>query len=121
MYSYQDIEFAMCGIRILILILLVSFTSYYANSRLMFFLGSAGCFLGHVVPMTQRTSQTFESSLYWTASHIFVWGLVGGLIGCCIALVITNQTQKQFSIRTLLITTATVALIIVFIKLIWVD
>ena len=121
MYSYQEIEFAMCGIRILLLIILVSFASYFAKSRLMFLLGCAGCFLGLVVPMTQRTSQTFESSLHWTASHIFGWGLIGGIIGCCVALVITNQTQKQFSIRTLLITTAAVALFVVLAKMFWFD
>ncbi len=119
MYTYQDIEFALCGIRILILILVVSFASYYFKNRLMLAFGSAGCFLGHVAPMTQRTSQTFESSLYHTASHMLGWGLIGALAGCCLALVIANQTKKQFSIRTLLITTAATSLLIALIQLIW--
>ena len=120
MHSYHNLEFAMCGVRILILILFVSFASYYSKSRLMFALGTIGCFLGHVVPMSQRTSMTFESSLYWTSSHILAWGLVGGFLGCCISWAISNQFQKQFSIQALLISTAMIAFLIAMIKFFWI-
>ena len=87
----------------------------------MFLLGSIGCFLGHATPKMQRTSGNFESSLNLTASHILGWGLIGGIIGCCLAMVISKQLKKQFSIRTILISTMAVAPIIVLAKLLWVD
>src|SRR5687768_3817265 len=118
MYDYGEIECAMCGVRVLALILAVAVVAFIAKSRALFIAGFLGSFLGYVVPEGSRhingsAEACFRGYLEWTAGHVLLWGAIGAAVGCVsvAALQHTERLPKQFSLRTLLLAVTAIAIL----------
>ena len=111
MYDYGDVEFAMCGVRVLAIILAVAVVAFLAKSRALFVAGAAGSFLGYIVPeahihINGTAEACFSGYLERTAGHVFWLGAIGAMT-CCVTvagLQHSGRLPKQFSLRTLLLT-----------------
>ena len=86
-YQYADFEFAMCALRILVIVGLVAIISYAAKSRAMFVAGALGSLLGCVAPhggihINGTAEAVYMGQLHFTVSNIFWWGIIGATFGC---------------------------------------
>jgi len=86
-YEREQIELAMWGVRLLPIVALVAIGSYVARSRIAFLLGSAGAFIGLVVPARIVYAQyssveaAYMGSLADSANHVLFYGIIGASIG----------------------------------------
>ena len=89
----------------------------------MMLFGSVGCCLGLVVSETGRTINAspeaiFLSSLSWTASHVLYHGALGACFSCWLVWFIgkRREIENRHSLRTILVSLASVAGFIVTIQ-----
>ena len=86
-YEREQIELAMWGVRLLPIVALVAIGSYVARSRIAFLLGSAGAFIGLVVPARIVYAQyssveaAYMGSLTDSAHYVLFYGIMGASIG----------------------------------------
>jgi len=87
-YERDQIEFAMCGVRLLSIVAVVAIGSYVAKSRIAFLLGSAGAFVGLDVPQQRAACTLYRSVeaaylgyLEDSANHVLFFGIIGASIG----------------------------------------
>lgn len=126
-YSREQIELAMCVIRVLPIIALVAVASFAVKSRTAFLLGSAGALLGFAVPepyaFTHYSSgeAAYMGSLTDAADHVLFWGMIGACAGfagpTCLPRAV-RRLRFQLSLRTSLIVMTAVALVLGLIRFI---
>ena len=86
-YEREQIDLAMCGVRLLPIVALVAIGSYVARSRIAFLLGLAGAFIGLIVPARIVYAQysgvdaAYMGSLADSANHVLFYGIIGASIG----------------------------------------
>jgi len=90
------------------------------KSRLMFFAGLLGSFLGYIVPYStgNRASGDWHgivlSHVEWKMEHVLNHGVFGATVACAIvaAVQLYRNPKIQYSIRAILLVTAAIALTI---------
>lgn len=117
---YHVYEFATIAIRLLLIVAAVALLSYVMKSRLMFFAGLGGCFLGYVMPYSTiiRVSGTWSGIVFThvqhRTTHLLNWGLFGAMAACGIiaAIQLSRNHKTQWSLGSLLLVTAAMAIIV---------
>ena len=127
MYDYADIEFAMCAVRVLGIILVVAIVAYALKSRAVFVAGSFGSLLGYAVLepgicIDGTGEGCFMGYLHWSARHVLLWGIGGAVLASAAvvafqALQRVGRIPRQYSLRTLLLVTTVVAAVAAIIRL----
>jgi len=126
LYSYHETEFAICSVRILAIILVVTVVSYLANNRGMFIAGTLGSLVGFVIPQSHRHSSyasgadAFMGSIHRTADHLMFCGMVGAIVGCFVVFMCSNgdgERQNKYSLRTLFLLTTAAAIVFAVFRL----
>ena len=111
LYELAYVEFATCGVRLLTVLAFVTIASYAARSRLMFLVGTLGCFVCLIIP-EPNIRPTYAShydaclgNITATADHMVTWGVAGAVIGCAMVLLtmaVKTLRMSQFSMRAIL-------------------
>ena len=120
MNEYAAFEFATPAIRVLLIILAVALLSYAMKSRLMFFAGLSGSFLGYVMPKlyTLRVSGTLDgivrTHVEYRTAHIVRFGTIGAIVACGIVAAIhfRRNPQSRYSAGGILLVMAAIAIMI---------
>ena len=117
-YQYADFEFAMCALRILVIVGVVAIISYAAKSRAMFVAGALGSLLGCVAPhggihINGTAEAVYMGQLHFTASNIFWWGIIGATFGClAVAGIQRFKPTSQYSLSALIATMTVIAIVL---------
>lgn len=99
MYYYSDVEFAMCAIRVLGIILVVAFVAFALKSRAVLLAGSFGSLLGYIIPENRGWSNGWAGNaeelylglLERSAAHVFLWGIVGAGVASVVAFQVSRR------------------------------
>ena len=100
-YDPDQIELAMCAIRVLAIIGAVAIVSYATRSRIVFLTGGIGSMLGFVVPEPvmyadySSTEAAFLASLNDTASHVLYYGIIGASAGCAAGILLSRRLRRR--------------------------
>jgi hypothetical protein len=100
-YTNEHVRWAVCGICVLFIVALVAIASYAARSRLAFFIGSVGAFLGFIVPepvvykQYRSAGDAFMGTLMHTANHLVLWGIAGSSVGWAIGVYVRRKVRHR--------------------------
>ncbi len=100
-YDLHQIEFAMCWLRVLVIIGAVALVSYAARSRGVFLAGTLGSLLGFVVlePVVYAQYTSAEAAVMgWlddAASHALFYGIFGAAAGCATGMVVGRILTRR--------------------------
>ena len=120
MFDCAQIEFAMWGVRVLVIIALAAIGSYAAKSRIAFLLGFAGAFLGLVIPEPVVHAQYRDAEaahmagLTDAADHVGFYGIIGATVGWGSGVYLEwlrRRKRLQFGLRTVLLVMTALAAI----------
>jgi hypothetical protein len=92
-YTFHQVQWALCGVRVLPIVAWVAIVSYVVRSRLAFILGTLGTLLGFLILDSSIVSGGNEAQcvehLTEFANCFAWWGIVGSsvglMIGGCVA------------------------------------
>ena len=80
----------MCLTRVLCVALAVAVVAYSFKSRLIWFLGTIGCFVGFLIPESNIGCTLYSdpvaaylAGLSERANHVLFWGIAGAFAGIC--------------------------------------
>lgn len=96
-YDLDEIAFAMCGVRLLSLMVVFASVSYAAKSRAACFAGCVGCFLGYIIPepkiyaIYSSAEAAYMAAVTGPANHRLFYGFIGAAIGCGLVIFIRRR------------------------------
>jgi hypothetical protein len=100
-YDRDQIELAMCGIRVLAIIGAVALVSYATRNRVVFLAGAIGSMLGFAVPQPviyaeyASVEAAFMASLDDAAGHVLFYGIVGATAGCAAGMLVSRLLGRR--------------------------